>query len=64
MRETTALGAALAAGLGAGVWESEEELRRIAQSNVSAFWSRITDEKRDEMLQGWEKAVERSFNWA
>ncbi|KAJ2492498.1 Glycerol kinase [Coemansia sp. RSA 2050] len=64
MRETTALGAALAAGLGAGIWESEDELRRIAQSNVSAFWSRITSEKRDEMLQGWEKAVERSFNWA
>ncbi|KAJ2635798.1 Glycerol kinase, partial [Coemansia sp. RSA 1694] len=64
MRETTALGAALAAGLGAGIWKSEEELRRIAQSNVSAFWSRITSEKRDEMLQGWEKAVDRSYNWA
>ncbi|KAJ2894228.1 Glycerol kinase [Coemansia aciculifera] len=64
MRETTALGAALAAGLGAGIWKSEEELRRIAQSNVSAFWSKITNEKRDDMLQGWEKAVERSYNWA
>ncbi|KAJ2585026.1 Glycerol kinase, partial [Coemansia sp. RSA 1722] len=39
MRETTALGAALAAGLAVGVWESEAELRQVAQSNVSAFWS-------------------------
>lgn len=64
MRETTALGAALAAGLAVGVWESEAELRRVAQSNVSAFWPRITSEKRAEMLEGWEKAVERSLNWA
>ncbi|KAJ2222071.1 Glycerol kinase, partial [Coemansia sp. RSA 485] len=45
MRETTALGAALAAGLAVGVWESEAELRQVAQSNVSAFWSRISEEK-------------------
>ncbi|KAJ1726623.1 Glycerol kinase [Coemansia biformis] len=64
MLETTALGAALAAGLAVGVWKDESELRQIAQSNVTAFWSRISDEKRDEMLKGWEKAVERSLDWA
>ncbi|KAJ1818031.1 Glycerol kinase [Coemansia sp. RSA 2598] len=64
MRETTALGAALAAGLAVGVWQDEAELRQVAQSNVSAFWSRITDEKRKEMLDGWEKAVKRSLDWA
>ncbi|KAJ2712773.1 Glycerol kinase [Coemansia spiralis] len=64
MLETTALGAALAAGLAVGVWKDEGELRQVAQSNVTAFWSRITDEKRDEMLKGWEKAVERSLDWA
>ncbi|KAJ2871312.1 Glycerol kinase [Coemansia asiatica] len=64
MRETTALGAALAAGLAVGVWEDEAELRQVAQSNVSAFWSRITDDKRTEMLDGWEKAVKRSLDWA
>ncbi|KAJ1826958.1 Glycerol kinase [Coemansia sp. RSA 2599] len=64
MRETTALGAALAAGLAVGVWQDEAELRQVAQSNVSAFWSRITDEKRTEMLDGWEKAVKRSLDWA
>ncbi|KAI7818968.1 hypothetical protein BX661DRAFT_162697 [Kickxella alabastrina] len=64
MRETTALGAALAAGLGVGIWKDEAELRQIAQSNVSAFWSRITDEKRTEMLAGWDKAVKRSLDWA
>ncbi|KAJ2538735.1 Glycerol kinase, partial [Coemansia sp. RSA 1933] len=37
MRETTALGAALAAGLGVGVWKDESELRQVAQSNVTAF---------------------------
>ncbi|PIA16680.1 glycerol kinase [Coemansia reversa NRRL 1564] len=64
MRETTALGAALAAGLAVGVWQSEGELRQIAQSNVTAFWSHITEEKRTEMLKGWDKAVERSLDWA
>ncbi|KAJ1870251.1 Glycerol kinase [Coemansia sp. RSA 486] len=64
MRETTALGAALAAGLAVGVWESEAELRQVAQSNVSAFWSRISEEKRNNMLEGWEKAVKRSLDWA
>ncbi|KAJ2566238.1 Glycerol kinase [Coemansia sp. RSA 1822] len=64
MRETTALGAALAAGLAVGVWKSEGELRQVAQSNVTAFWSHITEEKRMEMLKGWDKAVERSLDWA
>ncbi|KAJ2531548.1 Glycerol kinase, partial [Coemansia sp. RSA 1933] len=64
MRETTALGAALAAGLGVGVWKDESELRQVAQSNVTAFWSGITEEKRSEMIAGWEKAVKRSLDWA
>ncbi|KAJ2372236.1 Glycerol kinase, partial [Coemansia sp. RSA 2607] len=64
MRETTALGAALAAGLAVGVWENEAELRQVAQSNVSAFWSRIDEKKRTEMLEGWKKAVQRSLDWA
>ncbi|KAJ2780533.1 Glycerol kinase [Coemansia javaensis] len=64
MRETTALGAALAAGLAVGVWKDESELRHVAQSSVTAFWSRISDDKRAEMLRGWEKAVERSLDWA
>ncbi|KAJ1953395.1 Glycerol kinase [Linderina pennispora] len=64
MRETTALGAALAAGLAVGIWKDQHELRQVAQSNVSAFWSRISDEKRDEMLKGWDKAVQRSLDWA
>ncbi|KAJ2719949.1 Glycerol kinase [Coemansia sp. Benny D115] len=64
MSETTALGAALAAGLAVGIWENEAELRRIAQSNVTAFWPKINEDKRKEMLKGWEKAVERSLDWA
>ncbi|KAJ2654113.1 Glycerol kinase [Coemansia sp. RSA 1200] len=64
MRETTALGAALAAGLGVGVWKDESELRQVAQSNVTAFWSGISDDKRNEMIAGWEKAVQRSLDWA
>ncbi|KAJ2761505.1 Glycerol kinase, partial [Coemansia nantahalensis] len=64
MLETTALGAALAAGLAVGVWKDESELRQVAQSNVTAYWTRISDDKRAEMLKGWEKAVERSLDWA
>jgi glycerol kinase len=60
--ETTALGAAYAAGLAVGFWESPEELR--LNWNESRRWQpQWTDEQRDHGLRCWQKAVERSLDW-
>ncbi len=60
--ETTALGAAYAAGLGAGLFSNLEDLRshwRVERT----FEPAMSAEKRDEHLAGWHKALERSFGW-
>ncbi|EIE76144.1 hypothetical protein G6F62_008858 [Rhizopus arrhizus] len=64
MRETTALGAAIAAGFATGVWKSFDELSNINKDERTLFESKITKEKRQKMCQGWEQAVKRSFGWA
>jgi glycerol kinase len=60
--ETTALGAAYAAGLAVGFWESEEDIRQNwAQDKV---WSpQMDDARRDELMAQWSKAVTRTFDW-
>lgn len=64
MRETTALGAAIAAGMAVGVWKSLDELSNVNKDNRSVFESNITQEKREKMCRGWDQAVKRSFGWA
>ncbi|WMJ80555.1 glycerol kinase GlpK [Clostridium sp. MB40-C1] len=60
--ETTALGAAYLAGLAVGYWESKEEL--VANWAISKdFQSNMDDEKRQSLVKGWHKAVERSRDW-
>ena len=60
--ETTALGAAYAAGLATGFWSNTEELR--ANWNESKRWTpQWTEEQRASGYQGWKKAVERTLNW-
>ncbi len=60
--ETTALGAAYAAGLAVGYWTSLEELRQNWQ--VDRTWQpRMGDEQRTKLYRGWCKAVERSMHW-
>jgi len=60
--ETTALGAAYAAGLAVGFWTTFDELKQ--NWAVDKIWqSMITAEKRNQLLSAWKKAVERSFNW-
>jgi glycerol kinase len=60
--ETTALGAAYAAGLAMGFWTDLETLRR--QWKADRQWEpRWSDDQREEAMRGWQKAVERSFNW-
>lgn len=61
--ETTALGAAYAAGLATGFWQSTDELRTHWQE--SKRWEpQWTEEQRAEGYEGWKKAVERTLDWA
>jgi glycerol kinase len=63
--ETTALGAAYAAGIGVGVWTMEQIIEQGAvQATPTTFHSQITDDEREKRYQSWNKAVERSFGLA
>jgi glycerol kinase len=60
--ETTALGAAYAAGLATKFWSTPEELR--ANWNESMRWQpQWTAEQRESGYRGWKKAVDRTLNW-
>ncbi len=60
--ETTALGAAYAAGLAVGFWKEVEDLRE--NWGVDKEWHPKMDaEKREELYKGWKKAVTRTFDW-
>ena len=64
MRETTALGSAIAAGLAVGLWKDIHAMDKVNLENRTLFESQITAEKRAEMYNGWKEAVQRSFGWA
>jgi len=60
--ETTALGAAYAAGLAVGFWKNTDELR--TNWNESKRWEPAwSGEQRDSGYARWKKAVERTLNW-
>jgi glycerol kinase len=60
--ETTALGAAYAAGLAVGFWPDLETLR--AQWRKDAEWSpRMDAARRDQGYAQWKKAVARTLGW-
>jgi glycerol kinase len=62
MRETTALGAAYAAGLACGYYKDTEDL--ISNWAVDRVWKpQIEDAARDRQYKQWKKAVTRSFDW-
>jgi glycerol kinase len=54
--ETTALGAALLAGLGVGLWKSEGDLERVRRRD-RIFRPRMAPEQRESLYQGWRRAV-------
>ncbi|ACZ90165.1 glycerol kinase GlpK [Streptosporangium roseum] len=60
--ETTALGAAYAAGLAVGFWKSADELKQNWQEDRrwQPEWS---DERRTGGYAGWKKAVDRTLDW-
>src|SRR5512137_1100224 len=60
--ETTALGAAYAAGLAVGYWKEVEDLR--ANWGKDHEWDpQMATKQRDTLYKGWKKAVIRTFNW-
>jgi glycerol kinase len=60
--ETTALGAAYAAGLAVGFWKNTDELR--ANWNESQRWQPAwSEERRVGGYRGWKKAVQRTLDW-
>jgi glycerol kinase len=60
--ETTALGAAYAAGLATGVWSSLDELR--VNWGADRTWEpEMTAGDRDRLFGRWRSAVERTFDW-
>ena len=60
--ETTALGAAYAAGLAVGFWKNTDELRDHWQEDFR--WQPAWDDaRREEKFARWHKAVERTLNW-
>ncbi|WP_080238221.1 glycerol kinase GlpK [Spirosoma rigui] len=62
MTETTALGAAYAAGLAVGYYQNLDDLRQnwgVART----YESTMDDAQRTKLMRGWQKAIERSFGW-
>ena len=60
--ETTALGAAYAAGLAVGFFKGTDELRSNWQADRT--WKpALGAEEREELYRQWKKAVTRSFDW-
>jgi len=61
--ETTALGAAYAAGLAVGFWSSTDEIR--ANWAADREWQPSLDaDTREALYADWKKAVTRTFDWA
>ncbi|PZN34634.1 MAG: glycerol kinase [Proteobacteria bacterium] len=60
--ETTALGAAYAAGLACGYWSGTEEL--VRNWSMERCWTaRMSPETRERLYGAWRKAVTKSFDW-
>jgi len=60
--ETTALGAAYAAGLAVGFWKGFDELR-LNWGRDKEWQPAMEASKRDRLYAGWKKAVTRTFDW-
>jgi glycerol kinase len=60
--ETTALGAAYAAGLATGFWASEDDIRNNWAED-KRWEPQMDSAKRDEYYKYWKRAVTRTFDW-
>jgi glycerol kinase len=60
--ETTALGAAYAAGLAVGFWKNLDDLRANWQED-SRWEPKMDAAERDRLVRNWKKAVTKTFDW-
>jgi glycerol kinase len=60
--ETTALGAAMQAGLAVGMWDSLEELKSLWKSNTE-FSPALQPKQIEHSVSRWHKAVKCCLNW-
>ncbi|KAK0672045.1 FGGY family of carbohydrate kinase [Cercophora samala] len=63
MRETTALGAAIAAGLATGVWKELNDLKDVNQVGRKVFKPKMERKQAEKLFKKWEQAVEMSRGW-
>lgn len=63
MRETTALGAAIAAGFAVGVWKNFDELKEINREGRFFFKPKISESDSNKNYKRWSKAVKMSSGW-
>ncbi|PTU18284.1 hypothetical protein P175DRAFT_0504202 [Aspergillus ochraceoroseus IBT 24754] len=63
MHETTALGAAIAAGFAIDVWKEFSELKNMNRANRTIFHPHVSIEQSTKMYKQWSKAVEMSRGW-
>jgi glycerol kinase len=62
IKETTALGAAYAAGLAVGLFKNADEL--CSNWSINKTWTpEMEESKRESMYRSWKKAVTRTFDW-
>jgi len=61
--ETTALGAAYLAGLAVGYWKNINEIQQQWQVD-KVFSPGMNNEKRNELISGWQRAVKATIAWA
>ncbi|KAG7342495.1 glycerol kinase [Nitzschia inconspicua] len=62
VQETTAMGAAMAAGLAVGIWKDQSELRAMWQVERT-FQPTMKESERQYNWLGWKRAVSKSLNW-
>ncbi|KAL1297406.1 hypothetical protein AAFC00_004940 [Neodothiora populina] len=63
MRETTALGAAIAAGFAVDIWSEFSELKAINQKDRTIFEPNTSPEESEKMFKKWERAVSMCRGW-
>lgn len=64
VRETTALGAAIAAGFAVGVWKDFDQLKEINREGRTYFKPQMSQQQADKMYKRWSRAVEMSRGWS
>ena len=62
LAETTALGAALLAGVAVGAWTQDDVARR--EGERARYEPRMGDDERGALIEQWRRAVQRSGGWA